>query len=178
MTSKYLKLSTLRPFSVMIWLLILFASPTFAGGDHYEVYLNKKLVTKQFVTQSATALNLQLDKSNYNDEITIYYSHCGVTGKERSLVLRDSKGKVLKEWKFDDGKNSAAMTIFAREIIDLKTSNSNLNLYYTAKELPKGRMLTSVNLNNKNTAYYQSKQKPNSPITTIALCFLMSVVRV
>ena len=83
----------------------------FAGGDHYEIYLNKKLVTKQFVTQSATALNLQLDKSNYNDEVTIYYSHCGVMGKERSLVLKDSKGKVLKEWKFDDGKNTAAMTI-------------------------------------------------------------------
>lgn len=155
MTSKYFLLRLLQPIVSITLLSALFSYSSFAGGDHYEIYLNKKLVSKQLVTQNIAALTMQLDKSNYNDEITIYYSHCGVTGKERSIVLKDKNGKVLKEWKFNDGKNIVAMTIPAKDIIDLKTKGRDLMLFYAAKELPKGRMLTSLNLSNKNTAWFR-----------------------
>ncbi|CAN5566632.1 hypothetical protein BH10BAC2_BH10BAC2_27560 [soil metagenome] len=155
MTSKHFQLRLLQPIVLSTFLSAIFSYSSFAGGDHYEIYLNKKLVSKQSVTSNIAALNLQLDKSNYHDEITIYYSHCGVTGKERSLVLKDEKGRILKEWKFDDGKNTVAMTIPAKDIISLKMKSSGMMLFYTAKELPKGRILTSLNLNNKNTVSYQ-----------------------
>lgn len=155
MTHSYYRFGVTRQLILIALPLVAFAYTSFAGGEHYEIYLNKKLVTKQFVANAAAVLDLQLDKSNYNDEITVYYSHCGTVGKGRSIMLKDDKGNLVKEWKFSDDKGSGAMTISAKEILDLKKTNGKLNLYYTAKELPKGRMLASVNFNNKNTAFYK-----------------------
>jgi hypothetical protein len=145
-----------NPRSKFIRLIVLIVLPlisctyaSFAGGDHYKIYLNKKLVAEQFVARSTSALNLQLNESNYNDEITVYYSHCGVTGKSRTIKLKDDKGNILKEWKFNDGENNDAMTIAAKEVLQLEKGHGTLNLYYAAKELPNGRMLASVNLGNK-----------------------------
>lgn len=171
MTSKYLNLRMLQRCLIMAVLSTIFSYPSFAGGDHYEIYLNKKLITKQLVTQSASALHLRLDKANYNEELTIYYSHCGVTGKERSLVLKDGKGKLLREWKFDNGSNASAMRIPVKEIFDLKMSGNDFTLYYTSKELPNGRVLTAINLNNKNTAGYKKAQTANGHMVSTGLNF-------
>jgi len=148
--------------------LTAFAYTSFAGGEHYEIYLNKKLVTKQFVANTAAVLDLQLDKSNYNDEITVYYSHCGTVGKGRSIMLKDDKGNLVKEWKFSDDKNKGAMKISVKEILDLKKTNGTLNLYYAAKELPKGRMLAAVNFSNKNTAFNKQPAGTNwQPVSVL-----------
>src|SRR5258705_13956558 len=122
MARSYSKLKLIRLFALITLPLATCTYMSFAGGDHFTIYLNKKLVAEQFVAKTTAVLNLQLNKSNYNDEITVYYSHCGVTGKGRSIMLKDDKGNLLKEWKFADEKNTDAMTIPAKEILDLKKS--------------------------------------------------------
>lgn len=140
-----------------------FSFAAIAGGDTYEIYLNNKLVFKQrVINPTAVDLNsLQLTKANYNDELEIYYSHCGVTGTGRSIEIRDEKGNVLKEWKFKDANGAnASMTIPVKEILELQKSNPNiaLNLYYfSSKYLPKGRMLASIKLPQKNNTMQTKK---------------------
>jgi hypothetical protein len=152
MSHSYSRFSFTRLVVLIVLPLLSGAYVSFAGGDHYEIYLNKKLVSKQFVSHTTSVLNMQLDKSNYNDEITVYYSHCGIVGRNKSIMLKDDKGNLVKEWKFSDDKSKGAMTISVKEILDLRKTNGKLNLYYAAKELPEGRMLAAVNFNNKNTA--------------------------
>jgi hypothetical protein len=139
---------------------VLFSTISFAataGGDTYQIYLNNKLVFKQRVLNSSPMdLNsLQLTKANYNDELEIYYSHCGVTGTGRCVEIKDEQNHILKEWKFKDADAAnAAMSIPVKEILELQKNNPNavLNLYYfSSKYLPKGRMIASIKMQGKNT---------------------------
>ena len=169
MAHSYYRFGVTRLMVLIALPLVAFTYASFAGGEHYEIYLNKKLVTKQFVANAAAVLDLQLDKSNYNDEITVYYSHCGTVGKGRSIILKDDKGNIVKEWKFSDDKGSGAMTISAKEILDLKKTNGKLNLYYAAKELPKGRKLAAINFSDKNTA--ANKQSADNYGSMVSIAF-------
>lgn len=175
MTNKFFQLRLLQPVVLTFLFAIFFFNSSFAGGDHYEIYLNKKLLSKQLSTQNMSTLSLQLGKLNYNDEITIYYSHCGITGKKRSLALKDKDGKVLKEWKFEDSKNSAAMTIHAKDIIELQIKTGDFMLFYTAKELPKGRTLASLNCNTKSMAGHQDSPCIDKGIAHVQHSFIKSV---
>jgi hypothetical protein len=145
-----------------------------AGGDTYEIYLNKKLVFKQIVhNASAIDLNsLQLTKDNYNDELVIYYSHCGVTGTGRSIEIKDDQNNVLKEWKYNDAVDAnAAMTIPVKEILELQKKNPKaaLNLYYfSSKYLPKGRMLASIKTQEKNTVMIPGRAWSNEAFVAAA----------
>jgi len=159
--------------------LTTFSFAAIAGGDTYEIYLNNKLVFKQRVLNTtAVDLNsLQLTKENYNDELEVYYSHCGVTGTGRSIEIKDDKGNVLKEWKFKDvsGAN-ASMTIPVKEILDLQKSNPNaaLNLYYfSSKYLPKGRMIASIKLPGKNNAMQKNLRSDGMAAANITLMNLL-----
>ncbi|MEP6583772.1 MAG: hypothetical protein ABJA90_05885 [Ginsengibacter sp.] len=139
--------------------LFLSAFKTKAGGDVYEIYLNSKLIAKQFVTQPLNIKDLQLDRANSNDRLVIIYNHCGQTGKGRTIAIKDDKGKVLREWKFADAKGSdVSMVIPVKELLTLAKnySEKHLTLYYAAQQLPKGRLLTSVNLENKNVSFYHA----------------------
>ena len=139
-----------------------FSSVAFAGGDKYEIYLNKKLMTEQFVTNQTISLkSLQLSNANSNDELTVYYSHCGEVGTGRSILLKDEKNNVLKEWKFSDG-SSAAMTIKVKDILEIQKKNAKAEItlvYYSSKYLPKGRSLTAIKVNEKNTAQIKNSIK-------------------
>jgi hypothetical protein len=144
-----------RVLSLTIFALTVLGLQAKAGGDRFEVYLNNKLILKQFVIEPLTLKNLPLKDAKADDELLIYYSHCGTTGKGRSIAIKDAKGKVYKEWKFDDASGSSAgMKIQVKEILDLQAQNTNadLNLYYTAQQLPKGRMLASLQSNKKGTS--------------------------
>lgn len=138
-----------------------------AGGDTYQIYLNKKLVLTQHVGDlSGGIMTLQLDKSNYNDQLVIVYSHCGVTGKGRNIVVKNEQNQVLKEWKYADVEGSdVSMIIPVKDILELKKNNagSNLSLYYSASELlPKGRMLTSIKIGEKSVTMNQAGSKTRS----------------
>ncbi len=141
-------------------LLSLFTFQAKAGGDSYQIYLNNKLILKQYVTQPLNIKSLELDKANANDRLVIFYSHCGQIGKERSIIIKDDNEKILKEWKFADvtGRD-AGMVIPVKELLQIKSNNNkrHLSLYYYAQQLPQGRKLYSVNAGNHSITMYHSQ---------------------
>jgi hypothetical protein len=122
------------------------------GGESFEIYLNNKLLVRQHVTQSFSLQNLNLTAANANDNLVIYYNHCGVPGKARTIAIQDAAGNVLKTWTFGDAANTKeGMTIPVKELLALEKKNkgAQLAIHYKAKELPKGLTLTAVKFNTK-----------------------------
>lgn len=144
----------LRVFALTMIGLTAFTIKAEAGGDVFQVFLNNKLILKQFVIEPLTLKNLPLQEVNPNDYLEIFYSHCGTTGKGRSIALKDENGKIFKEWKFADASaGNSGMRITVKEIQELQKKNKNgqLNLYYASHEMPKGRMLASLPGDKKGT---------------------------
>jgi hypothetical protein len=126
------------------------------GVDVFEIYLNNKLIVRQAMNQPIKLQSLQLNKTNINDNLVVYYNHCGATGKNRTISIRDDNGNVVKEWKFADASGSnTGMTIPVKELLQLEKryANTHINLFYTAEQLPKGRMLSAVQFNEKSTTW-------------------------
>ena len=124
------------------------------GVDSYEIYLNNKLLTRQFANQPLSLKSLQLNQANLNDQLVIYYSHCGTAGKGRKIIIKDEKGNTIKEWKFANASGSnTGMTIAVKDLLQLEKKHASdaLSLFYTSEQLPQGRMLTGVRLSNKST---------------------------
>lgn len=138
--------------------LSVFSIQAKAGGDYFKVYLNNKLVLEQYMTQPFSLKQLQLDKANINDQLVFHYSHCGQIGNGRKIAVKDAKGNVVKEWKFEDvsGKHSG-MIIPVKELLQLK--QDDLQFVYTAKELPKGQLMASLRVTDKSTGYLPSAGK-------------------
>ena len=123
-----------------------------AGGDHFEVWINNKKMIDQAVYKNEAVKSLQLDQLHSNDQLRIYYSHCGTTGKGRTVSIRNEANKVLKTWSFGDESGKSFMICPAKEILALHPSGKNLSLYYASRELPEGRLLASIVDNGTNTA--------------------------
>ena len=145
----------LRPLMLVMLALTVLSHSGIAGGDTYEIYLNQKQILKQHVGQlSSGIITLQLDQDNYNDEIVVNYSHCGVPGKGRNIIVMNEKNQVLKEWKFSDAQGSdVSMKIAVKDLLNLKKNNPNATLklcYFSAEQLPKGRTLASIQLTAKS----------------------------
>jgi hypothetical protein len=119
------------------------------GLDSYEIYLNNRLLLKQYVNQPLNLRVLQLEKTQENGQLQIGYTHCmnkGV-GTGRSLALKDEAGNLLRKWTFADGGGSGLkMTIAVKELLQIEKKNAGheLSLYYTAHELEKGEMLSII----------------------------------
>jgi hypothetical protein len=122
------------------------------GGDSYRVFVNNKLVLHEYVYDMKSVKSVYLNQLSPNDEIAVYYSHCGVSGKARNISIRDGKNKVLKEWKFADSpeRTNSPMTCKAKDIIPLQKDADRLNLYYTSKEIPGGKMLAGISIGREN----------------------------
>ncbi|MEP6612953.1 MAG: hypothetical protein ABJA76_13735 [Mucilaginibacter sp.] len=139
----------IKVFTLITLSLTAFGFTSKFGLDGYEIYLNNKLILKQYVNQPLSLRVLQLDKANEGDELHIKYTHCANKGPGtgRSLVLEDEQGNTLKKWAFADATGSDFnMTIAVKELLQLKKKNSSheLSLHYSARELPKGEMLGFV----------------------------------
>src|SRR5688572_26417235 len=75
------------------------------GGDKFEIYLNNKLIVEQYVSQKATAVKyLTLYPGNYNSRIDVYYSHCGHTGTDRKIIIKDENSRTIKTFEFANAK--------------------------------------------------------------------------
>jgi hypothetical protein len=120
------------------------------GGEGFEIYLNGKIVLQQFGKDMEQVKTLQLQSASSNDKLTIRYHHCGRVGKNRTLTIKDGQNNLVKEWRFKDAASSAAdMSCHMQDLLSLKKGNNNvLNLYYSSSELPKGRQLASLILQN------------------------------
>jgi hypothetical protein len=122
------------------------------GGDSYRVYVNNKLVLEQFVHGQKTIPAIALDQRSPNDEVRVFYSHCGKVGHARNLAIRDKSDKVLKQWKFADitSASDAPMSCKASEIVNLQKDGGKLGLHYSAKEMPDWKMLAVISVGKDN----------------------------
>lgn len=148
MTTIKKSLIAINALLLVVLSMMNYSFTTVPGGDSFEVYLNNKLLFQQYIAKKEGVKSIQLDKSNYNDQVTIYYHHCGQTGTDRSISLRDAQNKELKVWHFSDA--NTAMSCKVKEIMSLQKLNSGnqLILYYSSKELPQGRLLAAVTISN------------------------------
>jgi hypothetical protein len=132
-----------------------------AGLDSYEIYLNSKLILKQYVNQPLNLESLGLDNSNINDRLVIHYSQCNAPdklGRGRSISVRDASGNTIKKWNFADAKSGqTGMVVPVRELLQLekKTPLSKLSLYYSAEGHATGQLLANFHFGNKSTTYSQ-----------------------
>ena len=119
------------------------------GGESFTIYLNDKLLLQQSMHDDRAIKPIELKKSNYNDELRISFSHCGVAGKKKTITIKDQNDNVLKQWNFSDV--NASMTCKVKDILSLEKKNTTLQLIYTSAERPKGRVLASIVTENMNT---------------------------
>ena len=119
------------------------------GGDSFTIHLNNKLILQQYLYADKAIKNIRLEKANYNDELRISFNHCGQVGKNRALAIRDSKGKVLKQWNFTDTNGS--MTCKVKDILSLENGSASLQLFYSSSEMPKGQVLAAIVTENIST---------------------------
>jgi len=132
---------------------ILFSFSSGKGGESFEIYLNGKLLVQQFLYKSKEVKSLQLTQTSDNDRLDIYYNHCGQTGKSRYITIKNDQNQALKVWQFpDEVSGKAAMTIMLKDIPGLeKNTESKINLFYSSKELPAGRLLASISIGSEST---------------------------
>ncbi|MDO1451635.1 hypothetical protein Q0590_35510 [Rhodocytophaga aerolata] len=122
------------------------------GLDSYAIYLNDQLILQQMVNQPLNLRVLPLKDAKESDQLYIKYTHCtikGGAGTNRSISLQDEKGNTLKRWTFADASGSdLTMKIAVKELLEVEKNHANqeLSLHYTARELPKGEMLSMLRL--------------------------------
>ena len=170
----YFKQRVARCFALTFFAVTVLSFATRAGGESYEIYLNGKLICKQVNGKFLCGENgLQLNRSNINDNLVITYNHCGRVGTGRTMVAKDDHNRTLKEWKFAD---DAALKIPVKEILNLeKSSGSAIELYYFSTQyLPKGRMLTSIAVNEKDAAQHSSKHNWYTAAALMLICLRLA----
>ena len=125
------------------------------GGEGFEVYLNDKLVVQQYGEKMNIVKTVELDQSAGNGQLAIRYYHCGRPGKSRVVTIKDENNVVLKEWRFGDAKDATArVSCNVKEIFALPKfkAGKKVNLYYSATELPNGRLLATLTTVSKAAA--------------------------
>lgn len=144
-----MKNSTRTRFALLM--IAVLASPlmafTLRGGDSFEIYVGKTLVLQQFLHVDKAIKTVDLSTAAMTDEIQVTFNHCGQTGTNRKLAVKDNQ-QVLKEWKFADIKpgQSPAMTIPVKEIAALQKvlKGKNVSLFYSSDLLKEGRVLATI----------------------------------
>lgn len=119
-----------------------------AGGEGFEIYLDKKLVMQRFGNQLKSVQELKLENANAQSELMIKYHHCGKVGKNRVIALKNGQNKTIREWRFENNAQPVSpMICKVSEIINAgKASSQKLILYYTSTEVPDGRTLATVSI--------------------------------
>ena len=148
-----MKKTSRRGFAAMMisGFLICFMAMGFdsvAGLDYYEIFLNKQLVMKRAMNQPLADQAVSLNTAGANDQLVINYYQCHSNdglGKGRTIVLKDSKGAVVKEWQFADGNaENKTMVISMKELTQLGKGyeDGSLSLFYASKETAPLKMMT------------------------------------
>lgn len=140
------KQTLLRTGLLAFFCLALFSFKAPFGVDSYEIYLNNKLVLKQYASKEISLQSLALDKASPNDQLVVYYTHCQgkTSGTGRILTIKDDSGRIVKEWKFEDDKKGMSIPVKALQQLEKNNAKSHLTLYYAASELPGGQMLAAL----------------------------------
>jgi len=132
--------------------LVLISFTPYFGGEGVEIYLNGKFGLQQFGKDLNNVKNLQLNANSPNDKLTIRYHHCGRVGKNRVVAIKDGQDKLLKEWRFKDAATPVSdMSCNVKDILELQSKNNRVfKIFYSSTELPNGRQLVSVVMDNSS----------------------------
>jgi len=151
MQHKFKKSLTVALLVMVVVSISLFSFFSLPGGDHFEVYLNKKLVLQQYVSQATAVKTFSLDERHLKDQVDIYYSHCGKIGNKRTIVIRDGK-TILKQWRYAENAGNKFMLVAAKDILSLqkKGNDHKLNMYYSSEEIPGGKLLVVIDINSEH----------------------------
>jgi hypothetical protein len=127
------------------------------GGEGFEIFLNNKVVIQQFGKAINEVKILRLNQHSPGGQLTVQYHHCGQVGRNRVITIKDVQNNVLKEWRFADAAASLAsplaMNCNVKDILGLVKDNDGiLKLYYSSSELPNGRLLTNIVIENNQVA--------------------------
>ncbi len=152
-----MKSITSKTMVLVVICATLFSFSPKPGGEGFEIYLNNKVLLQQYGNEMNAVKSLQLNSTSSNDKLTIKYHHCGKVGKNRVITIKDNQNKVLKEFRYADAATPvSAMAVNVKEILNLKKgSSSTLKIFYSSSELPKGRVLASINTTVGSTARLQ-----------------------
>lgn len=122
------------------------------GGEGFEVFLNNKLILQQFGTAMNKVQSVSLPEGTATDQLVIRYHHCGKSGKNRTITVKNEEEKVLKVYTYTDNPDPvAAMSCKVNELFLLqKGISKQLKIYYTSSELPGGRQLATIQFSKNN----------------------------
>lgn len=140
--------------SLLMLIVAISFSFTYFGGEGFEISLNNKVIIQQFGEEINKAQRIKLTPHSANDQLTVRYHHCGKISKDRVITFKNDQGKIVKTLRFADvNKPLAAMSCNVKDILDLGSKNETvLNMYYTSSELPAGRMLANILVENYTLA--------------------------
>ncbi len=140
-----------RAMMLMICSTLIFSFSANRGGEGFEISLNNKVMIQQYGANLSEVKELPIDENAAAGQLTIRYHHCGETGKNRVVSIRDAQNKTLKEWHYKDA--GTYMNCNVKDIVGLaKDGKASLKLYYTSSLLPEGRLLTNIVVNDSRTA--------------------------
>ena len=113
------------------------------GGEGFEVYLNNKLVVQQYGDKMNQVSSLGLERLSAGDKLVIKYWHCGRSGRNRVVLVRDASEKTVKTFRYPDTTPVTGMEVPLADIVSRKDSKP-LRLFYSSDQLPKGRVLLEL----------------------------------
>jgi hypothetical protein len=115
------------------------------GADSYKVYLNDKLLFRQYVMKDTPMQTISLNANSNGDQLTIYYDHCGRIGTARTISLMDGQ-QVLKKWDYQDTQSvdASGMSCKVGDIKALQKAGKTLKLVYASEELSTALPLVSI----------------------------------
>jgi hypothetical protein len=122
------------------------SSYTKPGGDIFELYIGKEMLIQQALHNDNGVKQITLRADQKDEKMSVKFYHCGKSGTQRTITLRDQNDQVLKSLSFSEPKSSSSVMSFpVSEIVQFQSEeNTSIRLYYSSAELPKGKWLVSV----------------------------------
>lgn len=135
----------------VLFVIAVFATPlmafTLRGGDNFEIYVGKRLAVQQFLHMDKTVKTVDLSATTPTENLRVTFSHCGQTGTNRKLVLKDQQ-RILKEWKFANVTpgGSPVMAISIKDIVAVQKdlNGKNVSLFYSSDLMKDGKVLVNL----------------------------------
>lgn len=145
--------AAIRSLGVLVLCATLFSFSEKIGVDSFTIYLNDKLLIRQYVTPEERVKTVALNVSSSNDVLKVHYNHCGKIGTKRSMAIRDGKKKTLKTWYFSDN-TPPVMDLGVKEVLVHRkdAGHQGLQLVYSCREIPEGMVLASIIISDESKA--------------------------
>jgi len=146
-----------KPLAIRSLVLVALCATLFSfsgetGMDNFTIYLNNKLLLKEYVLPEASLKSISLPMNASRDVLKVHYDHCGKIGMKRSLSVQNGQKKVLRTWEFPDDA-SAVMELEVAGLLEFTGNNQGLVLVYASREIPRGRALVAFRVSDDGKAH-------------------------